>query len=612
MKQRGIFFFLPILIFFVYSNTLWSSFHFDDISSIVQNYAIKDIFNLKAIWNFWPTRFITYFSFAWNYHFHQLDVFGYHLLNIIIHILSSFFVWLLALLACQLERVQDNGSKLFKDYRYPIAFFASAVFALHPIQTQAVTYITQRAVSLCGLFCLASVFFYLRFRFLRLTGANWFPTRISYFLSLLCGVFAMFTKEIAIILPIGIALCDKLFVRQKTEKNTYLFLPFVLLFFIIPVTFSLTRSLDYSALKRISEGVELLSPWEYFFTELRVIITYLRLSFLPVVQNLLYDYPVQKDLFSVSVLSGIVLVIASILFALKFIRNYRLMSFGIFWFFLMLLPESSFIPIQDLIFEHRLYLALFGYALFFVSGIFYLTSSRRIFLGKLFLFAVVLSYALLAYNRNAIWQNEITLWSDVIARSPRNTAGYTNRGIAFFRLGSFQEALADFGRTLEIDPKNVQAFVNRGVIYFYIGRQDLALKDFNRAIRYLPFISGDETKSDAYTKRGVVYFSQGNYGKALKDFNRALDIYFANAEALFNRGSLFARSAEYKKAIGDFTIALRLNPDYAQAYYNRGYAYYLSREYAAAYSDFRKAADFGILVDKSMMDEIGKYGQIGK
>jgi len=133
----------------IYSNTFYSSFHFDDLSSIVDNSAIRNISHLQTIWNFWPTRFITYFSVALNYHFSQLNVLTYHLFNLTVHLSLGILVWQFMLFTFSTPAMQ--AQKITKRAKL-IAFFAGLVFIAHPIQTQGVTYIIQRAASLATFF----------------------------------------------------------------------------------------------------------------------------------------------------------------------------------------------------------------------------------------------------------------------------------------------------------------------------------------------------------------------------------------------------------------------------------------------------------------------------
>ena len=147
--------------FIIYSNTFENSFHFDDIPSIVDNTAIRNLSNVKAIWDIQFTRFITYYSFALNYHFHRLDLFGYHLINLIIHIASSLSVWWLILLTLKTPAIKRS------EIKFPaaiIALFGGLIFVAHPVQTQGVTYIIQRLASLSALFYFISLGCYIQAR----------------------------------------------------------------------------------------------------------------------------------------------------------------------------------------------------------------------------------------------------------------------------------------------------------------------------------------------------------------------------------------------------------------------------------------------------------------
>lgn len=199
--------------FIAYSNTFHNSFHFDDGSSITDNFAIRDLQNLRNIWNFWPSRFITYLSFSINYHFHQLNVFGYHLVNLLVHIISAILIFYFIFLTFSTPKMKDAN---ITKHANVIAFFVALIFLAHPIQTQAVTYITQRIASLATLFYLASLIFYIKSRLLeeRLINGN-----IYYFLSLIMAVIAMFTKEITITLPFVILLYEIHFLKQKIALN---------------------------------------------------------------------------------------------------------------------------------------------------------------------------------------------------------------------------------------------------------------------------------------------------------------------------------------------------------------------------------------------------------
>ncbi len=350
---------------FVYSNTFFSSFHLDDFHSITENPFIRDLHNLHHIWIFWPCRFITYLSIAFNYHFNGLHVGGYHLFNLGIHLATAIFVWWLVLLT--LSTPAMNGDKIIR-YANAIALFAGLVFAAHPVQTEAVTYIVQRAASMAALFYLASLCFYIKSRLLQPPGLK----RFYYFFSLIAALMAMFTKETAITLPLMILFYEFSFLKTKRSFDWRPLIPFLLILFVIPLTMLLTRSVNFQEMRRAAEAPAGITPTHYLLTQFRVMATYMRLAFFPYAQNLDYDYPVYKNLFEWPVWASAMLLIAILFGAKQLFSKYRIVSFFILWFFLTLLPEAGFIPIKDVIFEHRLYLPLAGYSVFLAGSTYYL------------------------------------------------------------------------------------------------------------------------------------------------------------------------------------------------------------------------------------------------
>jgi len=183
-----------------YSNSFQASFQFDDGRTIVNNPAIRDVKNLKQLWNLDPSRFITHLSFAVNYFFGKLDVRGYHLVNFGIHLLNSIIVFFLSRFIFIRSYPQKN---IFNaDATIPAAF-TSLIFLSHPIQTAAVTYIVQRATLLAALCYISSIALYVLFR-----QKN---NKFFYGLSFVAASFGLFCKPIIITLPLAIFLFEYCF-----------------------------------------------------------------------------------------------------------------------------------------------------------------------------------------------------------------------------------------------------------------------------------------------------------------------------------------------------------------------------------------------------------------
>ncbi len=603
-----------LLTFLTYSNTFQSSFHLDDRPSIVYNFNIRNITNLRQIWDFWPTRFVTYLSFALNYLFGQLNPFGYHLVNLIVHLTCGFLVWWLVLLVF--------SAPILKEERFTkpapiIAFFTGLIFLIHPVQTQAVTYIVQRATSLAGMFCLASLCLYLRWR-LSPPGRT---TKICYTASLVTGLLAIFSKESAIILPFLLLFSETFLFPSERKSAKKSLAPFLVLVLVIPFTMAVTGSVSFKEMRRSCEGPVGILPFHYLLTQFRVVVTYLRLLFLPINQNLDYDYPVFRTLWTPPVLLSLALLMALLTTGFKLRKNHPLFSFAIFFFFLSLLPESSFIPIRDVIFEHRLYLPLFGYALFLVGLLSYLLRRKSSLTLLVILSLLTTGYAGATYQRNKVWRNEITLWEDAVKKSPFKPRAHTNLGLAYDAAGEFDRALAEYSRALQINPEYAEAYCSRANTYYYLGEYQKAINDYNRAIALKPYradfyfsrgfargktgdLKGaisdwtetlrlDRYCAEAYYNRGFAYYLMADLTQAIADYTSALTIYPKYRDAYYNRGVAYAKKGEVGKAIEDFNRTIALSPQYAEAYYNRSLAYFLAGDYARAHSDLKKAEELG-------------------
>ena len=492
----------------IYSNTFYSSFHLDDSRSIVDNSAIRNILNLQAIWNFWPTRFITYFSVALNYHLSQLNVFSYHLFNSLAHISTAIMVWWFMLLI--LSTPAMKGEKIAK-YANLIAFFAGLVFLTHPIQSQGVTYIIQRSVSLTTLFYLICLSLYVKSRLLQQQGGSSVASKIFYCWSLAAVVMAMFTKEIAITLPFMVLLVELCFLKTKERLNWKNLLPFFMSLLIIPFTMLLTKSVDFIGMRRTLEQPSNISCLQYLFTQFRVIVTYLRLIFIPIHQNLDYDYHIAKSLLELPVLASFILLVSILTAAIRIFSKYRLISFGIFWFLLTLLPESSIITIKDVIFEHRLYLPMVGFSFFLVGIIYYILEDKPLKFMITLLIIVSSCYAILTYKRNFVWKDELSLWNDTLHKSPKKTRPYNIRGIAYVRQGNLLQAISDYNKAIGINPKYAEAYSNRGNAYALQGNLLQAISDYNKAIEINP------KYAEAYRNRGAVYYAIKEFDKAWVD-----------------------------------------------------------------------------------------------
>jgi tetratricopeptide (TPR) repeat protein len=566
----------------IYSNTWHSPFQFDDYIYIVNNFFVRDIGKLQYIWTYYPCRFITFLSIALNYQHSRLDVFGYHIFNIAVHLGSAILVWWLTLLTLTTPVMKED--KIQKQANL-LALCAGLVFVSHPVQTEAVTYIYQRAASLAAFFYLASLCFYVKSRLLQDRGPGSSLGKFYYISSLIMAVAAMFTKENAITLPLMILLYEMSFFKTSKDFNWRGLFPFLLTLLIIPLTMWLTKSDKFQEIQGIAQGPGGISPFHYLLTQFRVMVTYLRLSFLPIHQALDYDYPVYKSILEIPVLCSFLFLMLILFTARRLFSKYRLVSFSMYWFFLTLLPESSLLPFNDVIFEHRLYLPLAGYSLFLVGGAYYLLGRNNIRRMVSVMVLMIAFYSMMTYQRNNVWRDEFTLWNDALQKSPHKARAYYGRGDGNFHNGRLAEALSDYSKAIDIAPYYLMAYDGRGIVHTKLNQLPEALSDFDRAIKIYPGYA------KAYNDRGAVYTEQGRFIQANSDYDRAIALNPNLISAYYNRGLMSYKQGHFDDAVPDFSRCIEQNLNLEEAYIYRGQSYDQRGYLEQAMSDYNKAIE---------------------
>jgi Flp pilus assembly protein TadD len=376
--------------------------------------------------------------------------------------------------------------------------------------------------------------------------------------------------------------------------------PFFLIPLVVPLTMFFTKSVNFLEIRRVPEPLPEISSWHYLLTQFRVIVTYIRLIFLPINQNLDYDYPVAHSFFQPSVLASFLFLAVIITMAFRLFRTHRLMSFGIFWFFLVLLPESSVIPIKDVIFEHRLYLPMAGFSLFLVSGVYYFLRKGNVKRTVIILLAMTACYSVLAYQRNKVWKDEFTFWDDVIRKSPHKERPYYNRGNAYKAKGDFRQAILDYDKALEIQPNFAEVYNNLGNIYQIKGELDQAILYYDKAIEIKP------DSSEAYNNRGGAYQIKGDFDQAISDYNKAIELKPNYARAYSNLGNIYQIKGGLDQAILYYDKAIELRPDYAFVFNSRAMAYFGKQNYTRSWEDVYRAQTLKYNVDPRFIEQLKK------
>jgi tetratricopeptide (TPR) repeat protein len=557
-----------------YLNSLYNSFHFDDKYVILADNLIRSLKNLPLIFSEIFSRPLLRATFALNYHFGGLNVFGYHLMNLFFHILVAIEVYILAELLAKDFFKKDDTSGMFP-------FIASMLFAIHPLHTGSVTYIASRSS------VLATAFFLLSFILFLKGTATQNKRRLYHLLSIIVFILSFGVKEIVVTLPF--VLTVYVYLRHNNDIDSPLknYLKTLIIFFVVLLCYLIARRLTLTSVipvdSRIYEGI--LPAYQYFITEIKVIVFYyLKWLLLPIGgPNVDPDIPAEKNFFNITTLSAATIII--ILFSLAFLyrKKQPIISFCILWYFITLLPTSSLFPLGDLAVERRVYLPSVGF--FLLMGLLFVrlknvTPARYIFTGYICL-VLILGY--LTVQRNNIWKTELTLWEDAARKSPNKVRVLNNRAYAYIMEGDLDKAEYYYKKLLQRFPEYPYGHNNMGTIYQIKGRLSEAIKEFEIAVQLRP-------ENPLFrTKLGIAYEKEGKLSEAIKELKIAAKLAPYNPQILTALASTLANAGRYNESISIIDKAISIEPANPMAYYILGYSYEKIGESTMAKSAYKEA-----------------------
>ena len=556
----------------IYSNTFNYSFVFDDLGNIKNNPHIRlknlDYQRLYDAGFKSPrsNRPLSNISFALNYYVGEHDVTGYHAVNIIVHLINGILVYFLSLIILkQSSRVSHRKVPPFRTGSIPLmSLFVSLIFIAHPVQTQSVTYIVQRMNSMAAMFYLLSLLLYIKGRLSRTKSKKW---------GLFCGCFlswmmALGSKEIAGTLPFIILIYEWYFFQDLRwagfrQNKKYVF---ALIAALVLIGLVYLGKRPFATILG-SYAYRDFTMSERVLTQFRVVVFYISLLLFPHPSrlNLLHFFSISRSLFApLTTLLSLLFIVGLIGYAVYISKKQRLLSFIILWFFIHLIIESSVIGLE-IIFEHRLYLPMFGFALLTVYLLFGLSSIKRPWAVAVSL-TMVVSLGTATYVRNRVWQNETTLWSDVISKNPKSHRAYNNFGTTLNEQGRTDKAIEFYLQALRIKPGYAHAHYNLGNALVKQGRTDEAIKHYLQALRVRP------TYENAHNNLGNALAKIGRTDEAVEHYLQALRIRPDYENAHFNLGFALAKLGRTDEAITHYLRALKLNPNHVDARNNLGIA----------------------------------------
>jgi len=514
----------------VFHNSFGNSFHYDDEHSILENPHIRSLANVPRFFvdpgtfsglpearMYRPLLLATY---ALNYATGGYQISGYHLVNLLLHLLNAWLVW-------------KVGEGLLEHRRGTL--LAGLLFAVHPLMSEPVSYISSRSSLLAVLFYLLALL--LLVGETRREGSSRALWGIA-----VCYLAALSSKSIAITFPA----LGTLYLLWVAKRRFWRLL-------VLPAILSGLYVLGTRAIV----GKALLQPVRGYAaqtaTQVKAAVYYLWTVGMPVHLSVEPQFRVAEGFGELSVvLAG--LLLASLVFAgLRGHRREPLLVFCGGWFLLGLLP-SSLVPLNVVVNEHRLYLPMLGAAL--GLGALVGRGDRRV---RWSWALVLLALAVLCAQRNRMWESEEILWADAVAKGPQMPRPHVNLGKAYLEQGRYQEAIAASQRALEINPNLERAHYNIGTAHLYLEEYDLAVAHYLRALEIGPDLV------QAHNNLGNAYQEQGRYQEAAQAYRKALDIQ-VHPSFYHNLGNVFLEQGKPDSARVSFRRALALDPGMRESY----------------------------------------------
>ncbi|MHC4640890.1 MAG: tetratricopeptide repeat protein [Planctomycetota bacterium] len=587
---------LPLLLVIVgalsYINSLNGPFIFDDEPNILYNYNIRSLWPLgKAIsppaMSGLGGRPILSLSLALNYAISGYSVWSYHAVNLVIHILAGLTLYGIVRRTLLGDRLKDR----FGAHAAVLAWIIAAIWVVHPIQTESVTYVIQRAESLMGLFYLMTLYTAV------LAMQSQRPAVWSVMSAFCCGL-GMVTKEVTVTAPVIVLLYDRAFVSgsfvSALRRRWGLYA-------LLAATWGLLAIAMWSSPSSETVGFSTgISASDYALNQCIVIVRYLRLCLWPTKLCLFYNWPIVKDFGRILPPMLFILAILGTT-AWGLIRNHW-WAYLSAWFFVILAPTSSFVPIKDLAFEHRVYLPLAGPVALLVAGGYILLQklAKRFHrsketggslikggtescLGIILVIAIITMLILTTISRNKDYQSAASIWQTVIDVVPDNHRAYYNLGIAFKAQGNLDEAIRQYRKALDLKPNYAKAYCNLGEAFRNQGNLGEAVLQYRKALHLKPKFA------IAHHNLGVALSAQGKLNEAVSHYRQAIQINPNDALLYNGLGSALQSQGKFDKAISNYRQALQINPKFVSACNNLGMALQLQDRLDEAISYFRQA-----------------------
>jgi tetratricopeptide (TPR) repeat protein len=515
------------------------------------NHIIKELSweNTKVIFASFHKEFFSQpmvlLSFSLEYRFFQEAPFIYHLTNLTLHILNSLLVFFLIY--------------LFSN-RVLVALVAALLFGVHPLHVESVAWVAERKDMLSTFFFLSSLLSYVFYR--RRAAAGW------YCLSIVLFILALFSKPIVVTLPLVMFLCDYLEGRRFDRAAVLEKLPFFALSAIFGI---ITISIHKATTTPVSMSVTFII--ERALIACYSIVFYLKKTIAPANLSAIYSYPEEITILSPAFFVPPFLIMAMAAMVIYTRRHTRGIVFGGLFFIITILPTLQIVPFptsETIVADRYTYIPSIG--LFFLAGLalheLYFSEGPFEVLRKVSLVIVlgvlVSILVVITYQRNDVWQDSETLWTDTIKKSRQQAIAHNNLGLVYRKKGLTDKAIEEFKEAIRLKPYFAEAHNNLGLAYSSLGRTEESIEELILALTIKPDLAG------AHNNLGNAYSNMGRTSEAIEEYKVAIRLNPDFAEAHYNLGNVLSDAGSLNEAERHYRQALSYRSDFAKAHNNLG------------------------------------------
>lgn len=571
---------IMLLGFIVYANSLDGEFLWDDQHLVKDNLYIRDWSNISkfftesmatgadapTMYSFYrPLQMITY---TIDYTFWKSNVKGYHLSNIIFHILAALALfWFVNI--------------LYKNWL--ISLLTSILFVIHPIHTEAVSYISGRADPLVLSFMLLCFIFYIK-----ALGREGYVFCV---LSCLSYILAILAKEISLVLPLLFLLYHYTFKKKLRLKQFVPILSIGLLYIILRL------SILSFLISHITRKTTLIQRLPGFFVAFS---NYIRLLILPF--NLHMEYG--NKLFNLAnhqAILGMIILLGVTLLLWKTKSERNIMFFSASWFLVCLLPSANLYPINAYMAEHWLYLPSIGFFLILSKAMASMYQKKQLKnLGLVITIALIVFYSYLTFNQNNYWRKTVPFYQRTLRYAPQSSRVYYNLGNEYRRIGDYEKAILAYNKATKINPRDADVYYNLGMTYSDLGENEKAIEQYKATIEINP------SYDKAYYNIGNLYYQLGDVEQALEYYKKVIKINPLHVKAYNNLGVTYNRLGDKIRAEATFKKAIEIDPGKGISYCNLAIFYFGKGEYDKAVKNYKIAEEKGF-VDLKFSQKLAPY-----